>query len=937
MKKNLLVMVICVCMLITTIPLGAFAINTTANTIQDEISENYDKENCPDETVTYDSVGNTTVSNANIESDDNIKPDEDVDTSNTSMSDEVTSPVDVVTNIVEPPVSHTHCLCGNDTCIETGHDDSLEWIAWDGISEITEAGNYYLEADVTKNSTNSISVNSNICLNGHKIQGRDCTPIVIEEGSTVNICDCIGGGVITRSDGSTSCEVYGTLSVYNITFQNSHQGPYVGQTGTLNIYNGYFENFTIVHGNLNMYDGTFGELARIYLYNNSCMNIYGGEVSSTIYSEEGSPNLNISNGKVKSIRVIDGTTPKIMITGGLVGYDYNNSAWTLPGVGFVENDDVDTKDAYPYKIAEIVEILLYPNGGEGSEIKQIIEKNVATAIKLNTFTRNYFDFVGWNTNTDGTGTNYADGEEVTIPNTGVLALYAKWRGIPCQVTFDVNGGDALTENTATVNYSSPYGQLPTPTLTGYSFTGWYTEAIGGIEVNSDSTVALYEDHTLYARWIANNYIVTLDVNDGNESSTAFKNVTYDSAYGATGYMPIPNRIGYTFDGWYNAKTGGGKVEDSTIVKIANNHTIYAHWTVNQYTVTLDVNEGDAIEGNTLIATYGAAYGELPEPTRDGYNFRGWYTAKEYGFKIESTTVVKTPDNHTLYACWSKIPSGGGGGLTTCTVKFNTDGGSKIDNQNVNVGAIATEPETPTKDGFKFDGWYTDKTLNDKYDFTSKVTKSINIYAKWAEDKEQEPIADDDLTEDIPIKNEDSFTDVNEGDWFYDAVTTVVENGLMNGITSTTFEPMTDVTRGMFVAVLHRLDGDNNTTKDIPFVDVKPDSYYADAVAWANRCEIVKGMTETEFAPEEKITREQMATILYRYAQYKNKDVSVGENTNILSYKDFDKISEYAIPAIQWTTGSGILKGDSNGRFSPLANAKRAEMATVLAGMLSITK
>ena len=207
----------------------------------------------------------------------------------------------------------------------------------------------------------------------------------------------------------------------------------------------------------------------------------------------------------------------------------------------------------------------------------------------------------------------------------------------------------------------------------------------------------------------------------------------------------------------------------------------------------------------------------------------------------------------------------------------------------------------------------------------KVTKNITLYAKWAE-KQAEPT---EPTKPDTDKWNNPFIDVSENDWFYNNVKYAVQNELFSGTTATTFEPNTPITRGMVVTVLFRAESDPAVNKSVPFADVKADSYYANAVIWAKQNNVVNGVDETNFAPNLEVTREQLVTILYRYAQYKGKDVSVGENTNILSYDDFSELSEYAIPAMQWACGSGIITGRTTSTIAPKGTATRAEVATML--------
>ena len=173
-----------------------------------------------------------------------------------------------------------------------------------------------------------------------------------------------------------------------------------------------------------------------------------------------------------------------------------------------------------------------------------------------------------------------------------------------------------------------------------------------------------------------------------------------------------------------------------------------------------------------------------------------------------------------------------------------------------------------------------------------------------------------------------FTDVIESDWFYPYVKSAFENRFMLGTSDTKFEPQTAVTRAMFVTILHRIDGEKQEGENI-FSDVADNAYYANAVAWASKNGIVKGISETEFAPDDSITREQIAAIIHRYAQYKGYDVSAGENTNILSYDDAESISEYAVASVQYAVGMGLIKGKTDKTLNPQDNATRAETAAIL--------
>ncbi len=297
--------------------------------------------------------------------------------------------------------------------------------------------------------------------------------------------------------------------------------------------------------------------------------------------------------------------------------------------------------------------------------------------------------------------------------------------------------------------------------------------------------------------------------------------------------------------------------------------------------------------------------------------------------VDSTTVMRasgtaqmtfTPESTnyapiTIDVAVTAYSSGGGGGGVAApasyTVRFDSNGGSGIASQTVAENGKVTSPANPTKDGYTFDGWYTDKELTEKYDFAAAVTKDFTLYAKWVKEEWEKP-----------------FTDIGEDDWFYADIAYVYESGLMTGTSTTEFSPDATTTRGMVVTILYRLDGSPAVGSSCPFNDIASDAYYKDAAAWAVANGIAGGYGNALFGPNDSITREQLAVLLYRYAKYKGLDVSVDDETNILGYNDAQSISEYAFPAMQWLCGKGILQG-INGSLMPAETATRAQIAALL--------
>lgn len=178
----------------------------------------------------------------------------------------------------------------------------------------------------------------------------------------------------------------------------------------------------------------------------------------------------------------------------------------------------------------------------------------------------------------------------------------------------------------------------------------------------------------------------------------------------------------------------------------------------------------------------------------------------------------------------------------------------------------------------------------------------------------------------------AFGDLTAAAWYHDGVHYCLENGLMRGVSGGKFLPDGSTTRAQLVTVLWRLEGSPETTGAVRFGDTAGGAWYTEAVRWAAGCGVVKGYDNRCFGPNDAVTREQMVTILYRYAQHKGYDVSAGEDTNILSFDDAFAVSEYAIPAMQWACGSGMVRGiaQKGGMLlAPRDTTTRAQAATLI--------
>ena len=174
-----------------------------------------------------------------------------------------------------------------------------------------------------------------------------------------------------------------------------------------------------------------------------------------------------------------------------------------------------------------------------------------------------------------------------------------------------------------------------------------------------------------------------------------------------------------------------------------------------------------------------------------------------------------------------------------------------------------------------------------------------------------------------------FADVAEGAWEYNAVYYCYDNGYFYGTSDNHFTPGGTMTRAMFATVLYRIAGEPEVTGENPFTDVEAGKWYTDAVIWAASENVIEGYGNGLFGTNDPVTREQMVAILYRYAQSRGIDVSVGEDTNILDYNDALEVSGWAVTAMQWAVGAGVINGKDNGILDPKGTATRAEVAQIV--------
>jgi len=335
----------------------------------------------------------------------------------------------------------------------------------------------------------------------------------------------------------------------------------------------------------------------------------------------------------------------------------------------------------------------------------------------------------------------------------------------------------------------------------------------------------------------------------------------------------------------------------------------------KYTVTLDYADGDT-KDSVYTVTEGTEL-TLPTPSRSGYTFEGWYDGSS-----RVSSPYKVTKDVILTAEWDYNGSSSSSGSTRYTVSVeDTDNGSvKVSPTRASKGSTVTVTVKPDE-GYELDKLtVTDKNgdsvkLTDKGDgkYTFKMPASkVTVEAVFTA---VEP-------EGLP------FTDVTSGDWFYDAVAYVYDKGMMEGTTDTTFAPTMNLTRSMIAQVLYNLEERPEAPGAAGFPDVAAGAWYADAVNWAAARGIVKGYDTGAFGPEDSVTREQLAAILYRYAQAKGYDTTQG-GMAVREFSDSASISDWAQTAMSWAVNAQVLSGKGNGVLDPQGTATRAEVAQML--------
>ena len=340
------------------------------------------------------------------------------------------------------------------------------------------------------------------------------------------------------------------------------------------------------------------------------------------------------------------------------------------------------------------------------------------------------------------------------------------------------------------------------------------------------------------------------------------------------------------------------------------------------------------DGGTINGAYPTSYSTgnvvvLPtDVTRDGYTFLGWYDAAENGSKVTQIEADATGDK-TFYAYWQQNDTP----ARTWNITYVTDGGTigGLYPVTYTKGTVTVLPTNVTKPGYTFLGWFTAYTGGVQVkQIEATETGDKTFYARWHKTVLPPPP----VTPGTPVTPARPaapvglpFADVSSSDWFYNDVRYVYEKGIMDGTGADRFSPNAPLTRAMIVTILYRMAGSPSVSGSSDFTDVAAGKWFAKAVAWAAANGIVNGYGSGLFGPNDPVTREQLAAILYRYAVYGGM-TAVTLEENLGSFADTAQLSAYAIQAMNWAVGQGLING-SGSNLVPKAQATRAQVAAII--------
>ena len=485
-----------------------------------------------------------------------------------------------------------------------------------------------------------------------------------------------------------------------------------------------------------------------------------------------------------------------------------------------------------------------------------------------------------------------------------------------------NGGNWTNIESATsAKYTT---EATTTSMSGYQYR-CVVKSASGVGVISQAATLTVETYTPPTTYTISADVTpvgagTVTVNGNDTSATVVENsevtlaATANDGYRFTGWMENDRQV--STDATYTFKATGDRTLTAKFEKKVTGVTLNTEtlelFTGGSATLTATVEPSDAANQNVTWAS--------SDPSVATVDAAGKVTAVAPG---TATITVTTAD---------------GGFTATCTVTVRPDIPPANPNYRITVeatqGGTVTADPTAAKAGTTVTltpvphrGYQVGTVaVTDRFGEAVAVTEQADGTYTFTMPNGQVTVTVTFAEAPLP------FPDVTEGDWFYDAVRYAYETGLMDGVEDNLFAPNSETTRAQLVTILYRLAGQPAVSGNLPFTDVESGTWYTDAVAWAAQNGIVNGVSDTEFAPGDDITREQLAVILYRYAAYQGYDVS--QRADLSGFGDASSISDYAQEALSWAHAQGLVLGFEDGSLRPQGTASRAQIAAVLMRFLA---
>ena len=611
--------------------------------------------------------------------------------------------------------------------------------------------------------------------------------------------------------------------------------------------------------------------------------------------------------------------------------DQEFKAWEISGTeykvgdSYTVNGDIEVKALWKNSvITPTTYTVTVSNDGNGTGTATPSTAVAGTTIILTATPNTGYHFKEWQVISGGGVTIKDDKFLMPNDNVEVKAIFEKDAPpAPTEFTITVktDGNGTASASHAKAVVGTEIRLTATP-KEGYHFKEWQVIS-GGVTIKDDKFLmpndnvevkAIFEKDAPPA---PTEFTITVTSGDNGTASASHAKAVVGTEIRLTA---TPN-TGYHLKEW-QVISGGVTIENNKFTMPSANVEVKAIFEKDappaptEFTITVTSGDNGTASASHAKAVVGTEITLTATPNK-GYHFKEWQVISG-GVTIKDDKFTMPSANVEVKAIFEKDTGGGGGGynppVTYYTLRFETGGGSDIPSvQGTYNTYIDLTKYVPTWRGHTFIGWYSERSLMNKVSGVY-LTKDMTVYAGWRVDEN-------------PGTGANPFTDVSEKDWFYGDVMFVYENGLMLGTSKTLFSPYGTATRGMMATILWRMEGSPAPKGKNSFTDVEAGKWYADAITWTAENGIFAGYGKDKFGPDDPITREQLAAIFYRYADYKGYDLTVKGNLD--KFKDADKITDYAKTAMQWAVGSSLVKGKSGNLLDPQGTATRAEIAAML--------